>query len=354
MKKIADVAARAGVSVGSVSRVINDHPSVTPETRDRVERAVRELAYVPNAIAGSLRSRRSKMLGLVVPDVTNPFFAELALNVERSAIAKSYNVILCNSDNSIEQQRRHLHALAARRVDGIILASAGPVNLKLDHATPIVGVDREVGGCPFVASDNVGGAKSAIGYLLTLGHDLISLVAGPAGLQPARDRRAGYEDIATPLFRSAGLDPANYIASGDFDFDTGYAAAQRLLRVTPRPTAIFASSDQQAIGVMRAAADLGLEVPRDLTVVGFDDIPIAKLITPRLTTVAQPVKEIGVLATQLLLNLLAGVAIEGPRRHHLATTVQIRESSSAPLSRGSSAALRAWKNPFEAGIKEEV
>jgi LacI family transcriptional regulator len=343
MIKLVDVARRAGVSVGSVSRVINEHPTVTPATRERVELAVRELGYVPNAIAGSLRSRRSKTVGLIIPDVTNPFFGELALHVERSAAVAGYNVILGNSDNSVDQQRHYLRAFAVRRVDGVILAPANEMRPSFEFAVPVVGVDREVGGRPFVASDNIGGAKSAIEYLRALSHRLIACVAGPRDLPAARERRNGYQEIAEFLLRSTGVDPSNYVVFGDFSYDAGYAAGRRLLDLTARPTAIFASSDQQAIGVMRAAADLGLAVPRDLSVVGFDDIPLAKLITPRLTTVGQPVKEIGVLAMQLLLDLLSGAAAPRPRRRLLATSLQIRESCASPIAVGSAAVRQVKK-----------
>jgi len=214
-----------------------------------------------------------------------------------------------------------------------------------EFAVPIIGVDREVGGRPFVASDNVGGAKSAIEYLCALGHRLIGCVAGPRELPNAHARRKGYEKIAGSMLQTAGVDPSNYVVPGDFSYDAGYAAGRRLLDLTPRPTAIFASSDQQAIGVMRAAADLGLAVPRDLSVVGFDDIPLAKLVTPRLTTVGQPVMEIGVLAMQLLLDLLSGAAAPRPRRRLLATSLQIRESCAPPIA-GGSAAVRQVQEAF--------
>ncbi len=330
MAKIVDVARRAGVSVGSVSRVINEHPTVTPATRERVEIAVRELGYVPNAIAGSLRSRRSKTIGLIIPDVTNPFFSELALNVERSAAAAGYNVILGNSDNSADRQRHYLRALAVRRVDGIILVPARETGPSFEFEIPVVGVDREVGGRPFVASDNRAGAKSAIEHLRRLGHQLIACVAGPKVLPNAQERRMGYEDVALPVLRSAGVDPAAYIVSTDFSYDAGYAATRRLLEVAPRPTAVFASSDQQAIGGLRAAADLGLAVPNDLSIVGFDDIPLANLVMPRLTTVRQPVAEIGVLAMRLLLDLVSGATAPRRRRHLLATSLQIRQSCAPP------------------------
>jgi len=341
--KIVDVARRAGVSVGSVSRVINEHPTVTPATRERVELAVRELGYVPNAIAGSLRSRRSKTVGLIIPDVTNPFFSELALHVERSAAVAGYNVFLGNSDNSVDQQRHYLRAFAIRRVDGVILVPANEMRASFEFAVPVIGVDREVGGRPFVASDNIGGAKSAVEYLGALGHRLIGCLAGPRELPNAQARRKGYEEIADSMLRAAGVDPSSYVVSGDFSYDSGYAAGRLLLEMTRRPTAIFASSDQQAIGVMRAAADLGLAVPRDLSIVGFDDIPLAKLVMPRLTTVGQPVREIGVLAMQLLLDLLSGAAAPRPRRRLLATSLQIRESCAPPIASGSAAVRQVKK-----------
>jgi LacI family transcriptional regulator len=323
MTKIGDVARRAGVSVGSVSRVINEHPTVTPATRERVKLAIRELGYVPNAIAGSLRSRRSKTIGLIIPDVTNPFFSELALHVERSAAAAGYNLILGNSDNSVDQETYYLHALAVRRVDGIILVPANESSRSIEFAIPIVCVDREADRLPFVASDNRAGAKSAIEYLQRLGHHLIGCIAGPKAL---------------PILRAAGVDPAAYIVSTEFSYDSGYAATRRLMDVAPRPTAIFASSDQQAIGGLRAAADLGLAVPGDLSIVGFDDIPLANLVMPRLTTVGQPVAEIGVLAMQLLLDLFSGAAAPRRRRHLLATSLQIRQSCAPPNAGGAASA----------------
>jgi LacI family transcriptional regulator len=340
MAKIVDVVKRAGVSVGSVSRVINDHPTVSAATRERVEIAVRELGYVPNAIAGSLRSRRSKTIGLIIPDVTNPFFSELALHVERSAAAAGYNVILGNSDNSAARQKHYLRALAVRRVDGIFLVPARGSDPSFEFEIPLVGVDREVVGRPFVASDNRAGAKKAVEYLHQLGHHLIACVAGPKDLPNAQERRMGYEDIALPILRAAGVDPAAYIVSADFSYDSGYAATRRLMDLAPRPTAIFASSDQQAIGGLRAAADLGLAVPGDLSIVGFDDIPLANLVMPRLTTVGQPVAKIGVLAMQLLLDLVSGAAAPRRRRHLLATSLQIRQSCAPPNADNAASAGR--------------
>jgi LacI family transcriptional regulator len=328
--KIQEVARRAGVSVGSVSRVINKHPTVSLPTRTRVELAIRQLGYVPNALARSLRSRRSHTLGLIIPDVTNPFFGELAKYIDHAAAAAGYSLILGNSDNSVEKERLYLHALATRRVDGLILVPANETRPAFNLSLPLVGVDREVAGRPFVASDHGAGARAATEHLVTLGHQIIGCIAGPPAIPAALERRQGYASVAEPLLRAIGLDPDAYLVIGVFDYETGCAAARRLLtEVTPRPTAIFASSDQQAIGAMRAAADLGIVVPRELSIIGFDNIPLAELVTPRLTTVAQPVSELGVASVEALLEVLAG-ARRRPRRRLLAASLRLRDSCAPP------------------------
>ena len=266
--------------------------------------AVRELGYVPNAIAGSLRSRRSKTIGLIIPDVTNSFFSELALHVERSAAAAGYNVILGNSDNSAERKRlsscargasRRRHHLSCRRTRSTFF----------EIEIPLVGVDGGRGR-PFVASENRAGAKSAVEYLHSTGPPSDRLRRRTEGLAERARATHGLRRHRAAHSSIGGRRPSAYIVSADFSYDSGYAATRRLMEVAPRPTAIFASSDQQAIGGLRAAADLGLAVPGDLSIVGFDDIPLANLVMPRLTTVGQPVAKIGVLAMQLLLDL--GVA----------------------------------------------
>ena len=329
MVSIREVARRAGVSVGTVSRVMNRNPTVQRATRDRVEAAIQELDYVPNAIAASLRSRRTHTLGLIVPDVTNPYFAELVRHIERAAAAAGNSLLLGNSDNDPLQERLYIRTLSTRRVDGLIIA---PTDASALHAettrVPIVLIDRPVAGHAVVASNHREGAREAVEYLTQLGHRMIACIAGPADIAVARDRHAGWLDVAADLLASAGIDPVSYARFGAFDFLSGEEMARSLLALDPRPTAIVTGSDQQAVGAMRAAADMEIPVPRALSIVGFDDIPLAAVVSPRLTTVAQPIRAISEAAVSALLRLRDGIALSGHRP--LRTRLEIRESCAPP------------------------
>ena len=283
--------------------------------------------------------------------MTNPFFSELALHVERSAAAAGYNVILGNSDNSADRQSIIFARSRCVASTASFSCRRARSTLHLNSKFQLSGWIEKSSGGQFVASDNRAGAKSAIEYLHRLGHRLIACVAGPKDLPNAQERRMGYEDVALPILRSAGVDPSAYIVSADFSYDSGYAAARRLMEVAPRPTAIFASSDQQAIGGLRAAADLGLAVPGDLSIVGFDDIPLANLVMPRLTTVGQPVAKIGVLAMQLLLDLFSGAAAPRRRRHLLATSLQIRQSCAPPNADSAASARRNQEASLQPALR---
>ena len=331
MVSIREVARRAGVSVGTVSRVMNRNPTVQPATRERVEAAIQELDYVPNAIAASLRSRRTHTLGLIVPDVTNPYFAELVRHIERAAAAAGNSLLLGNSDNDPLQERLYIRTLSTRRVDGLIIA---PTDASALHAettrVPIVLIDRPVAGHAVVASNHREGAREAAEYLAQLGHRLIACIAGPADIAVARDRHAGWLDVAADLLASAGIDPVSYARFGAFDFLSGEEMARSLLALDPRPTAIVTGSDQQAVGAMRVAADMKIPVPQALSIVGFDDIPLAAVVSPRLTTVAQPIRAISEEAVSALLRLRDGIALSEHRP--LRTRLEIRESCAPPAN----------------------
>jgi len=329
MVSIREVARRASVSVGTVSRVINRNPTVQPATKERVEAAIRELDFVPNGVAASLRNRRTHTLGLIVPDVTNPYFAELVRHIERAAAAAGYSLLLGNSDNDPVQERLYIRTLSTRRVDGLIIA---PTDASALHAettrVPIVLIDRPVAGHAVVASNHREGARQAAEYLAHLGHRRIACIAGPADIAVARDRYAGWLDVAADLFALAGIDPASYARFGAFDYLSGEAMARSLLELDPRPTAIVTGSDQQAVGAMRAAADMMISVPRALSIVGFDDIPLAAVVSPRLTTVAQPIRAISEEAVSALLRLRDGIALSG--QHLIGTRLEIRDSCAPP------------------------
>lgn len=328
---VKDVAVHAGVSVGTVSRVLNNNPQVSPEMHTRVSAAIAELGYTPNALAQSFRRQHSHTLGLVVPDITAPFFGELAKHIGGAARHSGYNVLLGDAEYSQETERTFVDALIDRRVDGLILVPTSAANPVPDRVRPrVVVVDRELPGLDLVASDHRRGAVRATEYLLELGHEVIAFIAGPQELPPLRQRYEAYASTLGESFNSLGLEMDRYVRTGPFDYEFGFEAAMSLLSETdPRPTAVVASSDQQAIGALRACADLEIDVPGQVSIIGFDDIPLASLVTPRLTTVRQPLEEISQVAVARLLERL-DVQPSRRRRVLLPTELMVRASSAPP------------------------
>jgi LacI family transcriptional regulator len=283
---------------------MNGHPSVTPNKQQLVNDAIAALNYRPDAFAQSLRRGTNRTIGVIIPDLRNPFFADLIQHIEIRSRALGYSVLFVSSDEDAATEASLIETLARRRVDGIILAPSNEASkrLKLPHL-PIVVVDRAIEGHACVAADHRAGSRLVAEYLVSIGHRRIACISGPLESVVARARLSGFLDVMAPSFEADGLPIADYIVHGAFDYLGGRDAAEQLLgRLNPAPTAIFACSDQQAIGVLRAAADHGLSVPRDLSVVGFDGIMLADLVTPRLTTVVQPVAKIADAAVAMLLE----------------------------------------------------
>jgi LacI family transcriptional regulator len=331
MASIGDVAKRAGVSLGTASRAINGNPAVSPQLRDRVLAAAAELDYRPNVLARALRSSRTHSLGLIVPDVTNPFFGELAKHVEQVAAGMGYTVMLANSNDDPKAEAEYIKVLVARQVDGLLIVPSEETRqLPPEGKVPLVVVDRPISGYPLVASDHRAGAIAAVQHLVSLGHRRIGCIAGPRHLSVARERYEGYRSVAASLYRENGFDFAADTIVTRFDYDCGYDAALKLLARSDRPSAIFASSDQQAIGALRAAADLDLKVPDDVSITGFDAISLAKLVTPRLTTVAQPIAAIADIAVRTVLRLRQEDA--KLERHRLPTLLQPGNSTGPAAS----------------------
>lgn len=326
---IREVARRAGVSLGTVSRVINRNPTVAPALRERVEVVIKELGYRPNTLARGLRSQRTHTLGLIIPDVTNPFFSELVREIEQAAGRNGYSIILGNSGESRSSEQLYLDMLADRQVDGlIIIPGVGTRSISPPRNIPIVIVDRPLPHFPVLASDHRKGAKQAVEYLIKLGHRRIACIAGPPRLIVAAERYRGYRQVMERHFQAPNLVKRGLIEFANFDYESGYQAALQLLKTNRKPTAIFASSDQHAIGALRAARDAGLEVPHDLSIIGFDDIPLAALVTPRLTTVAQPIAAISERAVAVVLRIRDGEYITGQER--FCTVLKVRESCAPP------------------------
>jgi LacI family transcriptional regulator len=327
---IHDVAKKAGVSVGTVSRVVNGHPSVTPIKQQLVNEAIAALNYRPDAFAQSLRRGTNRTIGVIIPDLRNPFFADLIQHIERRSRALGYSVLFVSSDEDATTEASLIDTLAQRRVDGIILAPSNEASKLLKPPQlPIVIVDRAIAGQACVAADHRAGSRLAAEYLVSIGHRRIACISGPLESVVARARLSGFMDVMAPYFEADGLPIADYVAHGAFDYDGGRKAAEQLLgNLNPAPTAIFACCDQQAIGVLRVAADHGLAVPRDLSVVGFDGIMLSDLVTPRLTTVVQPVAQIANAAVAMLIERGRNLPQAAPEL--FACVIVKRESCASP------------------------
>ncbi|MFF7365169.1 substrate-binding domain-containing protein [Streptomyces sp. NPDC008125] len=303
---IKDVARRAGVSVGTVSNVINRPESVLPETRARVLAAIEELGYVRSESARQLRAGRSRIMALLVLDMGNPFFVDVARGAERAARKAGLGVMVCNSDQNPAEEAEYLGLFAEQRVCGVLVTPADASGRNLEsfgrHQIPFVLVDRVASGpdsCS-VSVDDVRGGALAVGHLVQAGHRSVAYVSGLGDLHQIRDRRVG----ALAALAEAGLPPEALveIASDRLDVAAGRDAGARLLGLVPRPTAVFCANDLLALGVLQALYAAGVRVPGDVAIVGYDDIEFAAAAAVPLTSVRQPAVRMGQLAAELLLE----------------------------------------------------
>jgi len=330
MADIRDVAKRAGVAPITVSRCINNSGYVSPETRARVEAAVAELGFVPNRLASGLRSKRRNTLALVLTDITNPYFTTIARGVEDTASEAGYAVIFGNTDESPAKEKMYLQMLLEQRVDGILLVPAlserDSVAFIKKQGTPIVVLDRRVPNLrtDVVRCDSEEGAYQLTRLLLELGHRDIAILNGPAGVSTADDRLKGYRKA---LDEAGVAKQAVREFQGEFRQESGIEMTHRALAAAPRPTALFASNNFIAFGALKALQELGLRVPEDMAVVGFDDLPSALVTFPFLTVAAQPAYEMGKAATEILLKRLSGEASNRYRELVLPAEIVIRQSS---------------------------
>jgi LacI family transcriptional regulator len=299
-----------------------------------VREAIAAVGYRPDGIARSLKKGSTQTIGLLVTDITNPFFTAVVHSVEDAAQARGYSVILCNSDENFAEERTYLDLLLTRRVDGLILVPTGKA---ADYAgfgsasrAPVVFIDRAIPGVPVdtVTVDNTRASQAAVEYLLRLGHRRIGIVTGLPHLSTSAERLKGYRRA----LRKAGLavDP-ELVRQGDFRQEGAFAAAQSLLSLRQRPTAIFASNNLMAIGTMLAVRAAGLSCPEDVSLACFDDFEWAGVFHPRLTVLRQPTAEIGQKAIELLLARLGG-AKNGAAPHHIALKAElvVRDSCTPP------------------------
>jgi LacI family transcriptional regulator len=329
---IKEVARQAGVSVGTVSNVINRPHMVAEETRERVQAAIAELGYVRSESARQLRAGQSRIIALLVLDMANPFFVDVATGAERVARGAKLGVMLCNSAQSSSEEADYLSLFAEQRVRGVLLTPADMSGRNLAdfrrHGIPFVFVDRvlpSAEGCS-VSVDDVLGGTLAVRHLLAQGHTQVAYVSGPMGLQQCQDRREG----ALAALAGAGLpaEALRHVEAERLDVTAGRAAGAELLAMSPRPTAVFCANDLLALGVLQVLFSAGVRVPDDMALVGYDDIEFAAAAAVPLTSVRQPAMRMGREAAELLLEETGENA--GLHRHQrivLEPELVVRESS---------------------------
>jgi LacI family transcriptional regulator len=333
MATMNDVARVADVSIATVSHVINGTRFVSPERMERVHAAMQELDYTPDGTARSLRVGRTDTIGLVIPDNSNPFFAELARWVEEAGFDAGYTTILANSNERAYRQRRYITTLLSKRVDGLIIAPSGAddqalIALLRKVRIPIVVVDRD-GLLPVadvVLYDNAGGSGDVARHLLELGHTRIACVAGPADRTPTER----LESFRRTLAEAGVVVDDDAVVAADFHFAGGREATAKLLSAGRPFTALFAANDLMAAGAIRELLAHGLSVPDDVSVVGFDDAPLAEMISPALTTVRQPLQDMAETAVSLLLARVADPGGGTYVRRVLPTSLVVRDSTAPP------------------------
>jgi LacI family transcriptional regulator len=331
MSTILDVALKANVSIATVSRVANNSPhKVNQATREKVMRAIRELDYRPNALAKGLLMKKTMTIGIIIPDISNPYYAEIVRGIQDVADTYGYAILLLNTDRNQDRIIKHIYFLREKSADGIIF-SGGTIHgekvlssLK-ELRERVVVIGRHKVDFPAVLIDNMGGSIKAIQHLIELNHKRIGFIGGPDQSTSARERLSGYRHALTQ--RGYPIDK-DLIKKGDLTPKSGYLLAKDLIR-KKRPTAIFAANDQMAFGAIRAAKESGLKVPDDLSVVGFDNIPFSTYFDPSLTTVEVPMYHMGAAAMEMLVNLISKKNTEKLRWFN--TQLLVRDSTAKRL-----------------------
>lgn len=324
MQHIAKV---AGVSIGTVSHVINGKVAVSASLRERVLEAIRLLEYQPSQMARGLRRNTTDMIGMIIPDITNPFFPAVVRGAEDIAYTGSFRLLLCNSDNNASKEAAYFNELRTFRPAGVIvIPSVGTTlmtQLRADDP-PLVFVDR----CPsgwkgdVVITANESGAEKATQYLIEMGHRRLAMISGPSEFSSARERMEGFRKV----IREANIMlPMEYLQEGEFTRRSGFVCMQKLLEMNPRPTAVFVANDLMAAGALQAIREAGLTCPQDVSLFGFDDLEFSSLTDPPLNTINQPGYQMGSTAAQLLLERIKDAA-RPQQTVVLETKLEIRES----------------------------
>ncbi len=332
MVTIKEIAARAGVSIGTVSNVVSGCRQVSALLSKRVRAAIRELGYHPNQVARSLKIRQTNMLGMIIPDITNPFFPEVMRGAEDASRERKYLLVTANTDERVEREQNVISVLRSHRVDGLLIAVA-PDSGAMAHicsvaetGIPVVFLDRtrKGSGLDSVTVDNVKGAQDCVRHLIRLGHRDIAIITGSLALDIGCERLKGYE----AALREANVKiRRSLILEGNFREESGYRLAKEILTQQHRPTALFVSNGVMTLGVLQALDEFRVRCPQDLALATFDDLPFTRAFHPRLTSVSQPAYELGFKGASLLIDRIEGKLSGNPVEIELALELKIREST---------------------------
>ncbi|AEG59726.1 LacI family DNA-binding transcriptional regulator [Desulforamulus ruminis] len=326
---IEDVAKLAKVSTATVSRVINKQGGVRKATEERIAKAISQLDYIPNAVARSMVKKTTKTIGVIIPDINNPFFPLVVSGIEQQAREKGYFTVLCNTNESPEIERELTQILLERSVDGLIVTTADEDGKQLqsaiDRGIPIVAVDRAIKSFEVdtVLVGNIDGAYQATRHLILQGHKRIAIICGPQNTTPGYERFVGFkkalEEYQIPL-------PEDLVLEGDFKEESGFKLTQKLYSMQERPTAIFSSNNLMTVGCVKAVMETGWQMGKELAFIGFDDVDIATFVTPSLSVVSRPMRQLGELAFDILYEKMTSTG-EWVRRHYvLSPELKIRQS----------------------------
>ena len=328
---LAEVAAAAGVSAMTASRALNDQRGVSRETRDAIVKLASEMGYVTNRVAQKLSSGQSRVIGVLADHLDNPFISSLVTGVVRAAAAANNEVLIYSLVDHEKRPTQNVLRLLQQFTDGVVALlpyEFGFVQALTQSRIPVITIDNpsEHAEFPSIAADSYGGARKAMGHLAELGHKRIAFVTGAEQLESAIQRRRAYDDAVSVLGLARD---ASLVLKGDYSVEGGRDAGERLVRLKKRPTAVFASNDLSAFGVMSALQKHGLKVPEDISVVGFDDLSAASQMHPALTTVRQPIEDLGRAAVNTLLAMIAGLH-PATTQVTLPTELIVRQSTAAP------------------------
>ncbi|KRF51172.1 LacI family transcriptional regulator [Bacillus sp. Soil768D1] len=337
MTTIYDIAKKANVSPMTVSRVINNKGNISEKTREKVEAVIKELNYIPNSAAQSLNIKKTKLLSLIITDITNPFFTKVARGAADKANQMGYQLILCNTDENYEKESEYINALISKRVDGVIIAPTGDQSTKnlkklIKNRIPFTLIDRQIEdvSCDRVLGDNYEGTKLLLQHLIDYGHKRIAMVHGPLTISTSKERYQAY--IETLKINDLKIDPA-FLVETHYKQEKQWNGIAHLVNVSPadRPTAIFAANNFIAIKIIKSLREKKIKVPEDIAVVCFDDLELFSDFDPFLTVSSQPAYDFGYLGTQLVIERVDEVGPTDYRTINLKPELVIRKSSGTPI-----------------------